>query len=149
MKRVLLIFAFLVLSCSNDEQGQATSKNYGVLTFTYQGVTKVYEGYNATDGTMVYDGEKPFFDWNFTKDTDYLTLMLNSGQPNFNKYDPNSYIFLMIKSKGVSKIYFSKAFKDIPLKKSKITITKIEGDFISGYFESDLLTGKFEKIKKF
>jgi hypothetical protein len=55
----------------------------------------------------------------------------------------------MIKSKGVDKIYFAKAFKDVPLKKSKITITKMEGDFITGYFESDLLTGKFEKIKKF
>jgi hypothetical protein len=98
---------------------------------------------------MVYDGEKPFFDWNFTKDTDYLTVMLNSGQPKFNKYDPDSYIFLMIKSKGVDKIFFSKAFKDVPLKKTKITVTKMEGDFITGYFESDLLSGSFEKIKRF
>lgn len=150
MKKLITyaLIALITVSCSNDQINNEINNQLGTLTFTYKGETKVFEGYNRNDGSVTPDITKPFFNWGYSPNDDRTTLSLNMGLTNNNKQDPNSYIFLIIKSKNSDKIFFSKAGVDIPLSNTKITITYKDENYISGNFQSDLVNGSFDKIKK-
>lgn len=152
MKKLITyaLIALITVSCSKDDVilENKTANKLGTLTFTYKGETKVFEGYNRTDGTVTPDINKPTFNWAFFDQNNRYSIIFNMGYFNNSLFDPNTYVIQLIKTDTNQQIFFANSNKIIDLKNIKITITYKDENYVSGNFESDLVKGSFEKIKK-
>lgn len=151
MKKLLLA-ALLTLSfaaCTNNDAIQEPNESNvtqgkGVVTYTFEGKTFVYDESKPMTSTTKYP---PVFGYNFDPTTKQYTIGLSMGEAS--KTTERGIAVMLLYYPQINNFSYSWGNGGVVgNKNSKITITKENGNLISGTFTSDLINGKFENIKK-